>query len=388
MVSIDTLPDDALLIIFDHHLYGVRKEVLYQWDQNFQKIEKAWQSLVQVCHRWRSIVFESPRQLDLRLVCAGRTPARDRLDVCPTLPLMIRVDVGDSIRNVDNIIAALERTDRVCQIYLSNVGSLDMEMVLAEMQQPFPGLTSLCLWSIDETVPDSFLGGSAPRLEQLVLGHILFPALPKLLLSATQLVTLNLYHIPHSGYLSPDVIATVLSTLTSLNSLCLQFISTRSCPVWATRRPLPSTRPVLPVLTQFVFNGVSEYLEDLVARIDAPQLKYLLITFFNDIVFDTPQLMQFIGRTPKLKALEKADIDLMDNGARVKSLSRDGSYLVVEISCKGLDWQLSSLEQVCTSCLPHLSVVENLYFYGYEDRQACWKDDIDNELCVETITLS
>jgi len=195
----------------------------------------------------------------------------------------------------------------------------------------------------------------------------------------------DFFSIPHSGYFSPDAIATVLFTSTSLNHLELQFISTRSCPDRESRRPHLSTRSVLPVLTNFWFKGVSEYLEDLVARIDAPQLKSLHITFFNDIVFDTPELIQFITRAPNLKALEKAFITLRDRAARVKfSLQtfhdRD---LAVEISCKGLDWQLSSLEQVCTSCLPPLSVLENLDLYM--DPEADWKDNIDNELWVELL---
>jgi hypothetical protein len=191
VVSIDTLPDDVLLVIFDHYINGVRLE------EGNQEVEKAWQSLVHVCHRWRSIVFESPCRLDLQLVCTGRTPARNRLDVWPTLPLIIEAYFSDSIPSVDNIIAALERTDRVCQIKLEFFPSSDIEIIVAAMQQPFPELTYLELLSIDETVPvpTSFLGGSAPRLEHIPLSCIPFPGLPKLLLSATYLVFLRLKKI-------------------------------------------------------------------------------------------------------------------------------------------------------------------------------------------------
>jgi hypothetical protein len=180
--------------------------------------------------------------------------------------------------------------------------------------------------------------------------------------------------------------------LTSLVRFDLEFISPRSCPNRESRPRPPSTRSVLPVLTSFSFKGVSEYLEDLVTHIDAHQLYLLHIAFYNDIVFDTPQLIQFISRTPKLKAPENAFIGLSDYAARVRfssqtSPSRDGGDLMVEISCKGLNWQLSSLEQICTSCLPLLSMLEDLYLYDsdYEDPQAYWKDDIDNELWVELL---
>ena len=265
-ISIDALPDDALLEIFHHCIYGVNNVL------GGQRVEKAWQSLVHVCHRWRSIVFESPRRLDLWLVCTGRTPARDRLDVWPTLPLIIQVPLGGRIRRMDNIIAAVERSDRVCKINLEYVSSSVIEMILAEMQQPFPELTFLRLLPNSEmaVVPDLFLGGSAPRLQHLELSRIPFPSLPKLLLSATHLRHLQLRSIPHSGYFSPDAIATVFPTLTSLNFFDLEFISTRSCPDRESRRPPPSTRSVLPVLTSLRFKGVSEYLEDLVAHINAP----------------------------------------------------------------------------------------------------------------------
>ena len=113
----------------------------------------------------------------------------------------------------------------------------------------------------------------------------------------------------------------------------------------------------------FSFNEVSEYLDNLMARIDAPRLKDLDITFFNQIVFDTPRLIQFIGRTPMLKLLEKARVVFRDRAARVKISSQTPNYgeLEVEILCRESDWQVSSLEQVRTSCLPPLSTLEDLY---------------------------
>ena len=139
------------------------------------------------------------------------------LDIWPALPLFIMCFQTGS---ADNIIAVLERSDRVCGIDLGHVQSSDLEIILAEMQQPFPELTDLSLYdTVGETVrvvPDSFLGGSAPRLEDLWLNRIPFPGLPKLLLSATHLVKLHIVRIPHSGYISPDVMVTALSTLTSL----------------------------------------------------------------------------------------------------------------------------------------------------------------------------
>ena len=312
--------------------------------------------------------------------------SKDMLDIWPALPLIIYDTLGIF---VDNVVAALEYRDRVCQIHLGISESWQWEEYLAALQQPFPELTYLRLkWNDDAVaVPDSFLGGFAPRLEVVDLEGIPFPRLPKLLLSASHLVELRLRKIPHSGYFSPDVMAAALSTLTSLEILFLKFQSPESCPDLETERPPPSIRSVLPVLKYFDFKGASEYLEDLVIDIEAPQLNKLMITFFNDVVFDTPHLIHFIGRTPISNAVGKAHILPVDQAACVtfRSLIDGNMGLKVIILCEGLNWQLSSVEQICTLCLPFLSMLEDLYIYerGYSLQD--WKDNIENRLWRELL---
>ena len=333
MISIGALPDDILLLIFDSYLHEVRRNTIPE------ESTRAWQSLIHVCRRWRSVVFGSPRHLDLRLCCTNTTRSRDLLDIWPALPLIIK---GIGHYPTDNIAAALKCSDRVCQIDVVISEILDWELYLAEMQQPFLELTNLDLrWSREiemVVVPDSFLGGFAPRLEGLDLSGIPFPGLPKLLLSATHLVQLRLHPIPHSGYLSPDVMVAALSTLTSLEDLSLGFKSPESCPGLEIRRLPPLTRSVLPALKSFEFKGVSEYLEDLVIDIDAPQLNQLGIMFFNDIIFDTPQLIQFVSRTPISIALKYSHIAFLDSAIRVTFQTMYTHVkLEVLIFCEGLD---------------------------------------------------
>ena len=189
-------------------------------------------------------------------------------------------------------------------------------MVLATMEEPFPELTDLSLWSYDKSAPalsDSFLGGSAPSLRSLWLDGIPFPGLLKLPFSS-HLVSLRLLTIPPSGYISPEAMVNCLSALTSLESLRLEFQSLLSNPDLESRDlppranvvlpalkdfqfkgvvslslffksascqvlvascfPMapPLTRSVLPSFTKFCFKGVNEYPEDLVSRFDVPQL--------------------------------------------------------------------------------------------------------------------
>ena len=175
--------------------------------------ENWWRILAHVCRKWRHVIFGSPHRLDLRLVCSDRTPLRQMLDLWPPLPIILIHNFARSRSSGDNVIAALERNDRVCQITLK----LDQqwEKVLDAMQEPFPALLHLSLSSDIEVaplVPASFMGGSAPRLQYLRLERVSMPGLPKLLLSTTDLVRLNLLRIPHSGYISPEAIVTCLST--------------------------------------------------------------------------------------------------------------------------------------------------------------------------------
>ena len=356
----------------------------------FKEDVEVWQTLVHVCRRSRSVVFRSPRRLNLRLVFTQGTPASDTLDFWPSLPLLIR-DSDHSTEDVDDFVAVLKRSDRVVKVdhYIGN--DSDLETVLGAMQVPFPELTDLRLHLIDgmaSVLPDSFLGGSAPRLQFLILDRIPFPGLPNLLLSTTHLVTLRLCDIPHSGYFSPESMVTALSTLSSLEYLSLKFESPRSRPDWASRRLPPTTRFVLPVLTYFRFKGACEYLEDLVTGINAPRLNNLYITLFNQIVFDTPQIIRFINRSPALETFEKAIVVFEHRAASVDlSSSQASGYggFNVKIPCRELDWQVSSMEQVCTSCLPPLSTLEDLYIYEHPLSPPVWQDNIEDTLWLELL---
>jgi hypothetical protein len=243
-------------------------------------------------------------------------------------------------------------------------------------------LTNLFLSSKGETVPvipDSFLDGSAPRLQHFILQSIPFPGLPKPLLSATHLVDLRLFDIPHSGYISPESIVALISVLSSLEWLTIGFRSPQSCPDRETRRPPPSKHSVIPALHQFHFRGVTEYLEDLVTCIDTPQLDDMKITFFNQIDFDTPRLAQFINRTPKLG---KRHATVLFHGD-FPHVRLSPGILEIAISCVEPDWQLSSIEQVCNSSLRPLSTVEDLYI-DHQFQRLDWKNvAIENTLWLQ-----
>jgi hypothetical protein len=349
---------------------------------------KAWQLLIHVCRRWRSLVLGSPLHLNLRLVCAPETPASDILDVWPALPLIVEGNITSS-----DIIPALGQRNRVCEVYLQLRGwepwdeGWRLEKVLASMQVPFPELRVLQLSSLvlPETpiVPDSFLGGSAPRLQGFHFVGIPFPGLPKLLLSTTHLVCLWLSDIPHSGYISPEAMAAPISVLSSLRTLSIRFRSPQFRPDRESRSQLPPKRSILSALHEFYFTGVTEYLEEFLTRIDTPQLNIMDITFLNQINFDCPRLAQFINCTPKLRVLDEAHVRLTSVELRT---SEPSFYnLLIHILLKERHWQLSSIEQICNSSLHPLSTVEDLYIKDENWPRVRKKDGIENTLWLQLL---
>lgn len=362
-MPIVTLPDEVVLEIFKFYVmktYSVEK----------------WIALVHVCRRWRYIVMASPRRLDLRLLLKGRAPVREMLDIWRALPIMIwpRNPKTDREEVADNIVAALENRGRVWDISLTNFAfpNSKLQGLVAAMQHPFPVLTQLELrfWLADGmtvVLPDSFLGGSAPRLQTLLLRDVVFPALQNLLLSADNLVKLSLLRIPNAGYLSPDAMVNSLSSLTRLQSFDLEFDTPRSRPSRSSRRSRQIVPTVLPVLTRFFYTGVSEYLEDFVAQINTPLLDTIHITFFNQLIFEVsqfPHFVNFINRIEKFELLDQANVAFWNESAEVSLSLKTETVrhisLVLEISCTQADWQLSFIAQVCSMPFPPISTLEHL----------------------------
>ena len=357
-VTIDILPDDVLL-----HIFLFDRSWHRRWHLNWN-----WHRLVHVCQRWRSVAFAYPNFLGLKLVC-GPTTRVELTGIWPPVPIIIKdITIWRKPKHYD-FDAAIVHPSRVCELYLTGLSSFQLERLVSATQEQFPALIHLVLGSRDgdlvSTLPDGFLGGSAPRLQSLELDSISFPMLPKLLLSSTDLVRITLWNIPYSGNISPEEIVTGLAELTKLKYLTIRFGHPQSL---LGRRPHPPTRTVLPALTRFQFRGASEYLEDLVARIDTPLLDYIWITFFHQPLFDIPQLAQFMKRTTRLEAPDEVHVNLDHYGALVKSLSSTRTYdekSVLRILCRGesreLNEQLLSLEQVFTSFFPSTYRVKHLY---------------------------
>jgi hypothetical protein len=323
----------------------------------------------------------SPNFLDLRLVCYPWT-CLERLGIWPPLPIVIRDAIYTPSREDYDLDAAIVHRNRICEIYL--ITTTQLQRLTSAMQGQFPALThfKLTYFGPDDasptpTLPDDFLVGTAPRLQFLELRSIAFPTLPKLLLSATDLVYLSLSRIPHSGYISPEAIVTGLAVLTNLKYLNIEFKSPLSRPDQESRHLLPPTRTVLPALTKFQFQGVSAYLEGLMAGIDTPLLDSIRIIFVHQRIFDSPQITQFMRRTARFQTLDEAHVYFNNTCILVQS-----SYFVEEswlmIMYKDYDWGPSFLAHVMTSIFPSFYKVEHLYIHRPLNFLLEWLNDIEN----------
>ena len=380
-MTIDLLPDNVLLEIFH----------FYKDDEDFSnRIAYTrgwkWETLTQVCRRWRHVVFGSPRRLDLQLVCTNTTPTSKLLDIWPPFPIIVSLlhlfqEVDEN--GVENLIAALECRDRISEVYISDICGPVLENLVTVLHEPFPVLTQFALTSTDESVPvlpETFLGGFAPRLRSFWLTGIPFPSFPKFILSFTHIVDLWLLDIPSSGYISPEVMATCLVALPNLEYLFFGFRSPSSRPLQLS--PPHLTRAALPALSTLTFSGVTKYFEDFVARIDTPRLTTLNVTFFMDLIFDIPRLRNFIDHTESLKPFDEAAIKFSSWAITIVFgppfiVLKGPPPFKLELKYERPDWQLSSMTQIFSEQLPLLSRVEQLTISEPPWGSFGWKEDPD-----------
>ena len=79
-------------------------------------------------------------------------------------------------------------------------------------------------------------------------------------------------------------------------------------------------------------------MEDLEARIDSPLLDCLELILFHQLIFDTPQLTQFISRTPTLEVRDQARVDFSDWHIRVTFPKMySGYHLSLKLLC--IEWR-------------------------------------------------
>jgi hypothetical protein len=264
------------------------------------------------------------------------------------------------------------------------------------LQKPLPVLTHPSIYFDfgDSALSDGFLGGSAPSLQQLDLCYVLYPALPTLLLSASNLVNLRLRSLPPDcdlTYASPKGMVSLVAASPKLEILNIDFTALCPPPDLVLQYPLPDlshksplTRTILPSLRAFSLSGECKYLEDFFLRIDAPQLNSILVDYqigYNyyfdhrfDINFTAHQLSKFLDRSEILKQslsrhrhceimlLEKYDDDIVTFCVGHATIEQWNLKPGISIRLEGLEGHMLHMINILGQIFPILSDVVHCTF--------------------------
>ena len=354
--AIHWLNNDILLEIFNRYRLD---------EKNHWNVRHLWCNLSHVCRRWRYLIYASPSHLDMYICCKNGSPIVGTLGHLPPLPLLIDYRLTMSEQDELGIYHALRLHDRVRHVSLHLPPSI-LRKCLVLMSARFPILEHLSLsfladGSTNTILPKAFL---APNMRHLTLTGIGLPKRLRLLTSTTSLVKLELNSIRTSDYFRPRLLVARLSSLPRLEELSIGF----SIPI-----PRPSaerellgeqgTPVTLPNLNTLTFQGVSAYLESLVAQIRVPLLAQLWITLFNQIAFTLPHLSHFIGITESFK-VPNVQVFFSPDEVSVIAIRHilppSPIRFRLRVRCKQLDWQIDCAAQICSALIPALSHAERL----------------------------
>ena len=378
LVTINVLPDDALLLIFFFHRRLTIPNFPPLW------VYWEWHELAHVCRRWRRVIFASPRHLKLRLLITGKG-RRTTFECWPPCPISIWPNTEKEMSLVDDneVAAALKHSNRIHEIKLEFSTSM-LAKSTAWFENSFPALEFLNLRSFSHeptVIPNAFLMGGSDgpprRLRKIALSNV---SLPHGLLRANRdLVTLflNINHVGGAGSLSAEALALALAETHLLETLSVYphtIVASYPDQRSAQRSSLTNTRVNLCALATLEFMGPCEYLEDLVSRIDTPILKHLVASFPQSI-FDVPQLSQFISRTNHLTSLpHRTTIGFSSSSHKGLFIRhhfmtlesqppREAFSLTLSISKRWVvsNWIASQVLHICEQLSPFTSSVDRLW---------------------------
>jgi hypothetical protein len=390
LTAIHMLDNDALINIF----YLFRPVLLDKDEVDPVRIlqggewdcERWWYKLAHVWRRWRYLILASPSYLGLCLVCTYGTPVAEMIAHSPPLPLVIDHVVRYhevTPEDEEGILLALQHHDRVRRIRL-RMPVPNLQRLIVAIDDHFPILEYLYIapntkHEIILPLPRTL---QAPQLRHLVL-NVACSIGSLLLTPAVGLVTLSLNNILSSAYFHPSDLLLRLSLMPQLETLGISFHSPVSSH-YVERQLLhtPNLAHVtLPNLRWFGFQGVSAYLEAILARINTPLLQRLQILFFNQLTYAVPHLLQFMSATEDLR-FSNIKFTFHERAVIVAAYPRQGDRdytLSMAVRCRHLDWQVATIAQLFNTLNPLFTVVEHLTldYYGHF-LSSEWHNEVDH----------
>jgi hypothetical protein len=366
--TIQDLDNDSLLNVF--HLF---RPSLIEVDESGTAIwkwgtQQWWYKLAQVCSRWRWLILGSASYLGLSLVCKPGISIADMLAHSPPLPLIIGFNHPAhelTAEDEKGILYTLQQRDRVQCIYLQ-LPVLSLQKLIINIDGEFPALQYLFIGPPTEhdaqlALPPTF---EAPHLRRLSLSYFASQIGSSLLSTSTGLVRLLLDWIHPSTYPHPNDFLQQLASLPQLENLEISFRS--PVPNRDIGRQLlddPITIHVTHInLRVFDFVGVSDFLEAVLPHLATPLLETFRVQFFNQLRFPVPHLPQFMLTAEKLR-FGRAVLIFHHEAVLLRAFTHVGARfdnLNVTVSCRHLDWQVSSAKEICNFLRPLLSGVVDL----------------------------
>ena len=347
-----------------------------------------WYQLVQVCRRWRYLILGSASYLRLALLCTHGTRVADMLRNSPPLPLIIDhydINHGLTPEDEEGMMLALQHRNRV-QIINLRIPVPDLQKLVMAMDGEFPILELLNIEAPAKhkarlSLPPTF---EAPRLRHLWLDYFTSPIGSPLLTSAVGLASLIL-RWTDASYVQPELVLRSISLLPRLEQLEIGFRS--AAPNSEIENQLShapiKTQATLPNLRRFRFWGISGYLEALLSHMTTPLLQILSAYFFNQLTFSVPHHLQFMMTTEYLR-FSRASLLFYHDGVwmkldnpPVKTRQARFACFNARISCRHLDWQVSSITQILNDLRPMLSSVADLTL---DYRQHTLSSEFHNEV--------
>jgi len=330
----------------------------------------------------------------------SRHTIEETIDRWPDIPLSLDFFVGEqgepeNDTDDSHLRAALVQRDHIHRMYVYMVGR-EADWFAEQISEEFRQLTHLDLMAESgrfdpDNVPhisfDRFLGGSAPSLQHLSIHGFDFEGLPSLLVSAPDLISLQIMDIRLTCYISPEEMAGALAGLTKLRELTVAFslyILTHEFRNAMESQSLHSpTHAVLPALTELRIEGDNEYLENLINLINAPRLDKLHVEYLkpdrDEVKLRAGNLSQFISRTETFKnaRFRRAEVGLYETQTYVALHHPQDEYQQARFSHTVGDpeyWDVPFIDTVShvANCLGHLDImlsnVQYLSIKNYNER--------------------
>ena len=286
----------------------------------------------------------------------------------PPLPLVLDHVTGNedlAAEDEEGAILVLKQYNRVRRVRLS-MSVTNLQKLIVAMDDEYPILEHLIIvlpfgYKSSCQFPETL---QAPNLRHLTLQGFALLTGSRLLTTAVDLVTLGLSMTDPSTYFHPNILLRWLSFMPQLEMLAVYFqfpVPNRDLERQLTYTPI-ATHITLPNFHVFEFQGIGTYLEALVHRITTPRLEKLRISFFNQLTFSVPRLLQFVNATESL-TFKNAKFKFSDKDINVEVYPHEEAEmyaLSITVDCWHLDWQVSSAAQIFGSLNPLFSAVEHL----------------------------